>query len=67
MSRVTWISVRGYAERYSLDLRTVRKWFALGYLQGFRCGRVIRVRNRPPDPDQTTQSTRSSAASPTRR
>lgn len=43
-----WVSVTVYAETYSVDARTVRKWIAAGLVETFRIGRLIRVENVPP-------------------
>lgn len=43
-----WVSVTTYAETYSVDARTVRKWISMGLVEVFRVGRLLRVENLPP-------------------
>lgn len=43
-----WVSVATYAETYSVDVRTVRKWIAQGLVETFRVERLMRVYLAPP-------------------
>ena len=47
----TWLSVPDYAERYGVHRQTVQKWMAIGAVKSFRVGKVIRIADRPPEPD----------------
>lgn len=44
-----WISIAEYADRYGVHWHTVSKWVKAGILESYRCAKVVRIRNLPPD------------------
>jgi hypothetical protein len=49
-----WLSRRTYAMKYGISLRTIAKWVAANLLETYRCARVIRIRDAPPDQHRRT-------------
>jgi excisionase family DNA binding protein len=48
-----WLSVKEYAAIYRVTRPTVYKWLSCGLLTTFRVGRVVRVKNAPPEPSRS--------------
>src|SRR5688572_3613836 len=44
-----WISVSGFARKYEMDRSIVWKWLRNDQLIMYRVGRVVRIRDVPPD------------------
>lgn len=44
-----WLSRAAYAEKYGVSLRTVWKWLDVGALETYRVGKILRIRDLPPD------------------
>jgi excisionase family DNA binding protein len=52
----TWISVRRYCEIYGLSRATVYKYLDSGLLESWQVGRVLRVKNEPPQESKPQRS-----------
>jgi hypothetical protein len=50
-----WVSVTRYCELYSLERKTVYKYAALGFVETWQVGRVLRIRNRRPHDARTPE------------
>lgn len=46
--RREWLSVSAYARKYGVDRNTVYKWEALGLLELYRVGAVVRIKDQKP-------------------
>lgn len=44
-----WLSVTDYARVHGVSRTTVNKWMRAAILQTYRVGKLIRIRNIPPD------------------
>lgn len=44
-----WLSIQAYAECYGAHPNTVAKWVRSKILEVYRIGRMVRIRNIPPD------------------
>lgn len=44
-----WLCITDYAYAYNVDRSTVYKWLDAGLLETYRVGRVVRIKNKPPD------------------
>ena len=47
--RAQWLSVTAYADVYGVTRATVYKWLRAHVLQTYALGRILRIRNLPPD------------------
>lgn len=44
-----WLSASAYARRYGIHRSTVAKWLRSKILKVYQVGRIVRIRNIPPD------------------
>lgn len=44
-----WVTISAFARRYGIDRHTVYKWLDARILQTYAVGKLLRIRNLPPD------------------
>lgn len=45
-----WVSISAYARTHGVHRNTVAKWVKLGVLDFWKQGKIVRVKNQPPQP-----------------
>jgi hypothetical protein len=51
-----WVTVTAFALRYGVDRSTVYKWLDSELLLTYRVGKLLRIRNLPPDAHEPLKS-----------